>query len=75
MENLNVTSLTVLQQTAQTISWTVSTVKWEFQGLSRSLTSVRNIYAAETMFNKFKDGNLEYPPADIKHAGAEIEFK
>lgn len=75
IENMNVTSLSVLQQTAQTISWTFATLNWEFQGMSRNLTTVKNIYTAESTFCNFADGKLEYPPVDVKHAGAEIEFR
>lgn len=75
MKNINITSLSLLQQTAHTISRTLSIVKRRFRKMSKLLTAVKNIYIDDGMLRKIADGQVEYPSADAKNTGAEIEFR
>lgn len=43
--------------------------------MSSILTTVKNFYTDDGLFRKIVDGQLEYPSADAKNTGAEIEFR
>ena len=75
LNNLSVTSLSIVQQTARTISGTFGSMHWAFRDISTNVTAIRNIYAVDKIPKSIVDGHLEYPLADAKPDGAEIEFK
>lgn len=75
VKNMNITSLSLLQQTAHTISRTLSSVKRSLRNMSNLLTTVKNIYIDDGMFCKIADGQVEYPSEDAKNTGAEVEFR
>ena len=75
VNNLNITSLTILQQISQTISWTIKSMHWAFQDFSSNMSIIRNVYTLGDVVKASPDGTIHYPPADIEQSGAEMEFK
>ncbi|KAI5121373.1 hypothetical protein M0805_001186 [Coniferiporia weirii] len=79
IDGMSVTSLSLFQQMSSTISQTVSSARFELQNASRNLSTVKDLYASETIENIVKDGDIEYPLKDNSvengQYGTQVEFR
>ncbi|TDL21486.1 P-loop containing nucleoside triphosphate hydrolase protein [Rickenella mellea] len=74
-KNLAASSMTILQQTAMSIQWSIRSILKDSSSISEVATSFKDLYAASEVENKLKDGYLPCPIDKGKvEFGAEIEF-
>ena len=73
------TTLALLQQTAQSLRWTFSRLRFHRTSISEDLTYIKGLYEALSIKNTVASGALSYPldSADEKNErrGMEIEFR